>query len=142
MLSRTSQNYLRAIFSLLEGKGYARVKDISSSLGVRPASTSEMLGRLCKAGLVNYEKHGGITLTAEGRRLASGLDCRYKAFLRLFELAGVPNKAAFRDACALEHYISDETNECLRAFLERLEREAPGVRMPNSVRVAPKSARF
>jgi DtxR family transcriptional regulator, Mn-dependent transcriptional regulator len=141
MVSRASQNYLRAIFSLMESKGYARVKDISSAMGVRPASVSEMLGKLRLAGFVNYEKHGGIALTAEGRRLASGLHTRYLAFLRLFELAGVPTKAAFRDACALEHYVSEETCAKLTVFLDGLP-ALPRVREPDSFRGRQKSSGF
>lgn len=141
MISRASQNYLREIYSLVEGKGYARVKDISLAMGVRPASVSEMLGKLRLAGFVNYEKHGGITLTSEGRRLASGLQGRYAAFLRLFELAGVTKKAAFRDACALEHYVSEETCAKLTVFLDGLQ-NLPRVRPPDSFRDTRKSARF
>lgn len=123
MLSRTAENYLRAIYDLVEERGYARVRDIASSLGVKPASACEMLGRLDRLGLVDYRKRGGISLTSEGRKAAALVNGRYKVFLRLFEIAGVPREVAFRDACALEHYVSDQTNRSLQGLVDRLERQ-------------------
>lgn len=122
VLSRTAQNYLRVIYSIIEGKGYVRVKDISGALAVRPPTTIEMLEKLNVAGLIVYEKRGGIMLTEEGKKTAAGINERYMVFLRLFELAGVSPKTAYHDACILEHYISDETNNAIHDFIDRLER--------------------
>ncbi len=121
MLSRTTENYLRAIYEIIEKKGYVRVKDIADTLSVRPSSASEMLDKLHAAHLIIYEKRSGIVLTEEGKRTAQIVNGRYKVFLRLFELAGVSPKTAYRDACLLEHYISDETNKSIQKLVEKLE---------------------
>ncbi len=122
MLSRTAENYLRAIYEIFQSKGYVRVRDISSSLSVKASTTVEMLEKLHSKGLVNYQKREGVALTEEGIRTASVLNSRYKVFLRLFELAGVSSKTAYKDACLLEHYISDETNRSIQLLVEKLER--------------------
>ncbi len=121
MLSRTAENYLRAIYNIVEKKGYVRVKDIAEALNVKPSTASEMLERLTGGHLIIYEKRGGIILTEDGKRTAEVINGRYKIFLRLFELAGVSPKTAYKDACVLEHYVSDETNRAIQALIEKLE---------------------
>ncbi len=123
MLSRTAENYLRTIYEIIEKKKYVRVKDIAESVGVRSSTTIEMLEKLNKANLIIYEKRGGIVLTKEGEKTASVINERYRIFLRLFQLAGVPPKIAYKDACVLEHYVSDQTNEAIQNPIDRLERD-------------------
>ena len=122
MLSRAAENYLRTIYEIIERRGYVRVKDIADTLNIRASSTSEMLDKLHSIHLIVYEKRKGIILTEEGKRAAKIINERYRVFLRLFELAGVSPKTAYRDACLLEHYISDETNRSIQIFVEKLEK--------------------
>ena len=123
MLSRTAENYLRAIYEIIENKGYVRVKDISQALDVRPSTVIEMLEKLNEERLIVYKKRSGISLTGDGKKKAATINERYKIFLRLFELAGVSPKIAYRDACILEHYVSDETNAAIQSFVDKLEKK-------------------
>ena len=59
MLSRTAENYLRAIYDIIEKKKYVRVKDIAESLSVRPSTAVEMLEKLNEERLIIYEKRSG-----------------------------------------------------------------------------------
>jgi len=63
------EDYLKAVYDVVEQKGYARIKDISKELGVRPSTVVEMMRKLHGNGLVVYERYGGITLTPQGRKL-------------------------------------------------------------------------
>ncbi len=123
MISRTAQNYLRQIYELVEQKGYARIKDIAEALNVSAPSVIEMVEKLAFERLVIYEKGEAIILTEEGRSMASTINQRYQVFLKLFRFAGVSQKTAYRDACLIEHYISDETNKSIKDLVERLEKE-------------------
>ncbi len=125
MLSRISENYLRVIYEIIEKKGYARPKDIAGTLCVSSASVTEMMQKLAKEELVNYEKRGAITLTEEGRKRASAIKMRYQVFLKLFEMAGVSSQTAYMDACYIEHHLSEETVSKLVEFVDRLEKDAP-----------------
>ncbi len=125
MLSRISENYLRVIYEITEKKGYARPKDIAGTLCVSSASVTEMMQKLAREDLVNYEKRGAITLTAEGRRRASAIKMRYQVFLKLFEMAGVSSQTAYMDACYIEHHLSEETVTKLVEFVGRLEKDTP-----------------
>ncbi len=125
MLSRISENYLRVIYEITEKKGYARPKDIAGTLCVSSASVTEMMQKLAREELVNYEKRGAITLTPEGRRRASAIKMRYQVFLKLFEMAGVSSQTAYMDACYIEHHLSEETVTKLVEFVGRLEKDVP-----------------
>jgi len=48
------EDYLRAVYEIIEQKGYARIKDISRELGVRPSSVVEMMRKLHDRGFVIY----------------------------------------------------------------------------------------
>lgn len=122
MLSRTAENYLRVIYEITQSKGHVRLRDIAKSLSVRASSASEMLEKLSALRLIVYEKHEAITLTEEGTKTAELVNGRYKVFLKLFELAGVSPKTAYKDACLLEHYVSDETNRSIQKLVEKLEK--------------------
>jgi DtxR family Mn-dependent transcriptional regulator len=43
MLSRKTEDYLEAIYNIIEKKGYARVKDIALELKVSSPSVTEMM---------------------------------------------------------------------------------------------------
>ena len=58
-LSRRAEDYLRGVYAIVERKGYARIKDIAEELDVQPSTTSEMMRKLDKEGLLVYEKYGG-----------------------------------------------------------------------------------
>lgn len=122
MLSRISENYLRVVHEITEKKGYARPKDVAKTLNISSASVTEMMQKLSKEGYVNYEKHGALTLTPEGRKRASEIRMRYQVFLKLFEMAGVSSQTAYMDACYVEHHLSEETVSRLVDFVDRLEK--------------------
>lgn len=123
MLTRISENYLRVIYEIIEKKGYARPKDIATTLCVSSASVTEMIQKLGKGGLLNYEKRGAVTLTPEGKQKGSAIKMRYQVFLKLFEMAGVSSQTAYMDACYIEHHLSEETVSKLVSFVERLEKD-------------------
>lgn len=122
-LSRISENYLRVIYEQIQKKGFVRPKDISRTLSVSNPSVTQMLQKLFKSGVINYEKGGGISLTDEGKKKGNSIMMRYQVFLKLFELAGVPQKTAYLDACLMEHQLSEETVSKLIGFVNKLEKK-------------------
>ena len=116
-LSRRAEDYLRVIYEVSKEKGYARVKDIASALGVKPPTVTEMLEKLSEKRLVSYEKRAFISLTEEGERLAEAIKDRHEAIVSLLELVGAPPQAVVRDAHRIEHVISPETIESIKRFV-------------------------
>lgn len=115
------ERYLETIYTLGEQSGEARVKDIASALGVSKPSVSEMVDRLVENSLVTHDKYQHIKLTAKGRRIAKGLDRKHEVIKQFFiNVLGVDDELADRDACEIEHVISDKTLDKLVAYLESL----------------------
>ncbi len=117
-LSSRTEDYIEVIHTVIQSKGYAKVKDISKVLGVGPSSVTEMLQKLGKDGYVNYEKYGAVTLTPKGEKIAKSLDMKHKTLREFLVMLGVDEKVANEDACKIEHIVSGETVDRLNKFLE------------------------
>src|SRR5215468_5709699 len=76
-LSPSTEHYLRAILELREERGYARVVDIATRVGVTKGSVSLALAQLEQRGLVRFDAAHFPMLTAVGRRVAADLRGRY-----------------------------------------------------------------
>jgi DtxR family Mn-dependent transcriptional regulator len=70
MLSFTEENYLKAIYHLSEDGQEVSTNAISESLNTKPASVSDMLKKLSKKKVINYQKYRAIELSDTGRLLA------------------------------------------------------------------------
>lgn len=121
--SNRMEDYLKTIFllSISEKKAVVKTIDISTYLKISAPSVTEMLGKLAKQGLVNYEKYGGVTLTTKGVNLAKAVKKRQDTVESLFELLNVSEKTTAVDSCKLEHELSKETLKQIHKFLEFLK---------------------
>ena len=123
------ERYLDVIYEIEADRGEVRVKDIAAALGVSYPSVSEMVDRLVSEGLVTHNKYQHISLTAKGRRIGKGLDEKHEIIKRFFtNVLGVDEKAADKDACEIEHVISDETLVRLVRYLESIPEARGGMR--------------
>ena len=119
---KTVEEYVEVIDDLLSANPVARVKDIAAARGVTLPTVSSAMDKLQELGLAKHEHYGFVTLTEEGKVLASELDTIHRTFKKLFvEVLGVEEETAEKDACNLEHYISPGTQEALLKFLIYLE---------------------
>lgn len=130
-LSPSLEHYLRAIHDLQEAKGYARVTDIASLLGVAKPAVSAAVKTLRSSGLVSHRIYESILLTEEGEKRAKGVSGKFSVLMRfLIDVLGVPEDRAFVDACLMEHYVSgnsiDRFLDLLRFFEESDNQEVLG----------------
>ncbi|UNQ73543.1 metal-dependent transcriptional regulator [Infirmifilum sp. NZ] len=121
-ITERMEDYLRAIYELEKSKGYARVKDISCKLSVKPSSAVEMLRKLEERGLVTHEKYGAVRLTERGRELAEVVEKRYNYIRRFLEMLLVPEDAARRDAHILEHGLHPKTILQIIRFVDFIDK--------------------
>jgi len=136
-LSRSLEDYVRAIYVISKRKKVARVRDIANILKVKPPSVIYSLKKLSNIGLITYEKHGYIELTKKGLRVAKGLSGRFETIENfLINVLGVPKEVAETDACNLEHYLNEETVNRLKKFIEFLEDD------PESQKIVEKFKKF
>jgi len=66
----TEENYLKAIYHLSLQSESVSTNQIAASLNTKAASVTDMLKKLADKELINYAKYQGVTLTAEGERIA------------------------------------------------------------------------
>src|ERR1041384_2094236 len=69
-LSRSVEDYLKAIYHLSSQGGFASTSDIAGMLEVAPPSVSGMVKRLSETGLIEHVPYRGVQLTAQGPRAA------------------------------------------------------------------------
>ena len=119
-LREASENYLEAILSFEDESGLARSIDVASALGVSRPSVNKALGVLKKAGMVDQQPYGRISLTPDGRRRAKEVMRRHgviKGFLT--GVLGVDDETADFEACKMEHVFSEQTMRKLTDYLEK-----------------------
>lgn len=120
-LTDALEDYLETIYRLVRKQSFARVRDIAKARNVKAGSVSPALKRLSDMGLVTYVRREYITLTEEGERQARRVYARHRLLIRFFEtVLQMPHEAADREACAMEHSLSDEGMDRLVRFFEFL----------------------
>jgi len=108
-LTENAEDTLEAIFLLSKDKKVVRVKDIAKSLNSNNASVVTCLKSLSQKGLVQHEHYGYVELTEKGKAIARDLYKRHQLLYKFFrETLGLPSHIAERDACRIEHYLSEE----------------------------------
>jgi len=112
------EDYLRSIYDVTENKGYARIKDVSREMSLKPSTVVGMMGKLKQLELVNYEKYGEIKLTSRGKAITTELKKRRETFEKFLEIILVPKKIAAKDAHILEHQLDPQTIQQFNRFVE------------------------
>ena len=105
----SAEDYLERILILQEEKGKVRSIDIAKDMGFSKSSISVAMKKLKEAGLILIDEHGYITLTKEGHVIADRTYERHRVLKKVLIDIGVDPKIAEKDACKVEHVISEET---------------------------------
>ena len=117
-LSPSLEDYLEAVFDLGPP---ARVSSIAKHLDVAKASVTQAVQRLIEKGLVECARYGRVNLTTQGLKSARKVRNRHDTLVTFLEdVLGVPDVVAERDACALEHGLSDETTKRLADYISNV----------------------
>jgi len=120
-LTAALEDYLETIYELMRKQPFARVRDIARARGVKAGSVSPALKRLAAMGLVDYARREYVTLTEAGEREARRVYARHQLLSQFFEnVLQMSHEAAGREACAMEHSLSDEGMDRLARFFEFL----------------------
>lgn len=118
-LSASLEDYIEAIYHIIEKKLVARSKEIAAKLDVSRASVTEALRALSKRNLINYAPYEAITLTDEGRIVAEDVIFRHEALKRFFiEVLAINTNIAEEGACKIEHSAPPEIISRMISFTE------------------------
>jgi len=105
----SAEDYLERILMLSEKNKYVRAIDIAKDMDFSKASVSIALKKLKEKNLIIVEESGSISLTNEGRSIAAAVYERHKIISTIFINLGVSEEQALKDACKVEHDLSEET---------------------------------
>ena len=113
----SAENYLETIFMLKKQFGEVRSIDIVNHLNFSKPSISTAMKHLKENNYIEINKSGYITLTKKGLEIASAVCERHYLLTKFLTSIGVSEDVALEDACKIEHYISDESYEKLKAHM-------------------------
>lgn len=108
-LSRSVEDYLKAIYHLTETGVSASTTAIAEALDVAAPSVSGMVKRLAEAGLVEHQPYKGVTLTKDGRHGALRMLRRHRVIeTYLVSYLGFTWDNVHDEAEKLEHAVSED----------------------------------
>ena len=109
-ITHAVEDYLKAIYEISLEQGRASTTRLAAELGVMPASVTGMLQKLASmpSPLIDYKKHHGAALTANGERVALEI-LRHHRLLEMYlhERLGYSWDEVHDEADRLEHVISE-----------------------------------
>lgn len=119
VLHQSAEDYLESILVLQEQCGQVRSIDIVNRLGYSKPSVSIAMKKLRESGYISMSPDGMITLNESGLEVARKVYSRHQVITELFRMMGVSEETAAEDACRVEHDLSQETFERIRAFVRQ-----------------------
>ena len=119
----SGEDYLETILVLHNTTGFVRSIDIANKLGYSKPSISRAMSLLKEGGLIVMDKEGLITLTPAGHDIAAKIYERHTLLTEFLTRLGVDGQTAVADACKIEHDISDESFEAIKAHVNRQKSE-------------------
>ena len=125
------EDYLESIFFLQKEKGFARVKDIATSMGVRAASVTGALQSLAAKNLVNYAPYEYITLTETGESLAKKIAKRHRILKEFFSnflcIEDALRPYTYTTISALLKFLNTPRGEELQTYFKEYLEEENGI---------------
>jgi len=114
-VQESAQNYLETILILQRRQGTVRSVDIANELGYSKASVSVAMRHLREQELITVDQGGYIILLPKGTAIAEQMLERHELISRWLIRLGVSEETALADACRIEHVISEESFEAMKA---------------------------
>ncbi len=118
-IAESGEMYLETILVLSKKLPFVRSIDICDKMGYSKPSVSRAVGLLRSGGFILVDEAGHITLTGEGESIARKILDRHTLLTEMLVGLGVPKEVAARDACKMEHAISDESFEAIKRFVNK-----------------------
>ncbi len=120
-VSTSLEDYLEALVMLGGQDGPIRSVDLAEKMGVSKPSVNKAVTMLKQKGYVTQAFYGAITLTDSGISYGQNVLRRHRALTRFLNKAlGIDAETAEKEACMMEHAISDDSFEKWMAFIDSL----------------------
>lgn len=113
-LQESGEMYLETIYILSQKSNAVRSVDVGEYMNFSKPSVSRAVGILKKNGYLKMDGDGYLTLTESGLNTAKKIYERHTTLSDFLIKLGVDKETAVKDACKMEHDISDETFDALK----------------------------
>ena len=118
-MQKSTQDYLKTVYSLSKNGEIVNNTDIAQKLNVTPASVTEMLKKLADENYIKYSPYQGSTLTQKGLKEAQKVTRKHRLLESfLSNVLRIGNDKVHQEACQMEHTLSDEAEESLCRLLK------------------------
>lgn len=117
-LKPSGEMYLETIYTLSNQKVEVRSIDIAEYMSFSKPSVSRAVGRLKNDNYIVVDDNGYITLTKDGLFIAQKIYERHTVLTKALMMLGVDEQTASKDACEIEHVISDKSFEAIKKHMK------------------------
>ena len=117
-IHESGEDYLEAILMIKERNGNVRSIDVAHELSFSKPSVSVAMKHLRENECIEVSSAGFITLTNKGMEIATSIYERHQVLSEWLISLGVDPEVAVRDACEMEHQISDESFQAMKKFIK------------------------
>jgi Mn-dependent DtxR family transcriptional regulator len=122
-IHESGEDYLEKILVLQQRLGTVRSIDLAEEMGYSKPSISRAVGKLRDEGYLNVGSGGALELTELGLEAAEHIYERHNVIADYLENAlGVRRETALEDACRIEHVISAEAFDKMKANLPKAKK--------------------
>lgn len=123
-IQESGEMYLENIYVLKKKLDHVRSVDVANYASYSKPSVSRAMGILKKDGFITINDEGFIELTAEGEKIATSIYARHVFLSAFLKEIGVSEDTAAKDACKMEHILSEESFSKLKEFYEKWKQNA------------------
>ena len=116
-IQESAENYMETILILNRRTGAVRSIDIANELDYSKPSVSIAMRNLRENGYIQVDSGGMITLLPKGQEIAERIYERHTLLSGWLTALGVKPEVAVEDACRIEHVISAESFEAIKAHV-------------------------
>ena len=116
-MNESGEMYLETILILSRKNPIVRSVDIAEYMNYSKASVSRAMGLLKKEGFINIDANGYITLSVKGDNKAKNIFEKHTVLAQMLMSIGVDEQTATKDACKMEHVISDKSLDAIKTHL-------------------------
>ena len=113
-LQESGEMYLETIYVLKKKNPNVRSVDVGEYMCFSKPRVSRAIGLLRSCGYVTVDKDGYLSLTDEGLDVALKMYERHELLATFLMQLGVSEETATRDACKIEHHLSDESFDAIK----------------------------
>lgn len=118
-LYESAEDYLERILILQNKQGVVHAVDIANDMNFSKPSVSVAMKKLRENGYVDIASNGAISLTESGYQVARSTYDRHLTLTEALVALGVQEEIARKDACKIEHDLSEESFQAIKQYINR-----------------------